>query len=90
MKITIEYDDDDETELSKVEFVGACGTTDEFAATLLTLVDTTNFAFDAVVASMLTYTSGESPWLRREIEKWVEQNKECDEESLLDTPETEE
>jgi len=88
MKITIEYDDDDETELSKVEFVGACGTTNEFAATLLTLVDTTNFDFSAVVSDMLSYTSGESPWLRKAISAWLEDNKDTTD--SLDTSETEE
>jgi len=88
MKITIEYDDDDETELSKVEFVGACGTAEEFASTLLTLVNTTHFDFSVVVSEMLSYTSGESPWLRKAISAWLEDNEDTTD--SLDTSETEE
>lgn len=90
MKITIEYDDDnDKTQLLKVEFLGDCSSPEDLADTLLTLVDTTDFCFSAVVAEMLKYTSGESPFLRKKIERWLEDNKECDDEDeTLDTTTT--
>lgn len=86
MKITIEYDDNDKTQLRKVEFLGDCSTPEDFADTLLTLVDTTDFCFSAVVAKTLKYTSGDSQFLRKAIERWLEDNKECDDEDeTLDT-----
>ena len=76
MKIVIEFEDGDETELETVTFTGACGTQDEFAATLVTLVSTTNYDFDAVVAAMLQYTSDEkSPLLYKACEEWWEKHQ---------------
>lgn len=80
MKIKIKFDEHDCSDLDKVSFDGACGTIEELACTLMTLVGTTEYNFEAVVATMLSeYCLGESTWLDKACAQWLGSEK-------LDTP----
>ena len=76
MKIAIEFEDEDDSDLIQYTLVSGCGTVDELACTFTSIVAATNWDFDAVVASLLQYTSeGESPILYKACEEWWEKHQ---------------
>ena len=76
MKISIKFEGGDNSDLKKVALRAGSGTADELACTFAVVVTATNFDFDAVVASMLQYTSeGYSPLLYKACEEWLESHK---------------
>ena len=72
MKVSIKFDESDNSDLKTVTLKGGCGTPDELACMFSVIVAATNWDFDAIVAYMLgVYTSeSNSPKLYKAVEQW--------------------